>query len=239
MDSIKISKKNTKMVAHRGLSGIERENAIPAFVAAGNRSYFGIETDVHRTSDGKFVVIHDDRTGRVSTVDISVEGSGFDDLRALMLTDTDGEVGRCDLHIPTLDEYIKVCARYEKVCVLELKNELRAGDIKAIVDQIERREYLHNVIFISFSYENLVKLRTLLPDQKIQYLTGKYTDDLTERLKAHGFDLDIWYGELTKERVDHLHENNIEINCWTIDKKEDGERLASWGVDYITSNILE
>lgn len=239
MDSIKISKKNTKMVAHRGLSGIERENAIPAFVAAGNRSYFGIETDVHRTSDGKFVVIHDDRTGRVSTVDISVEGSGFDDLRALMLTDTDGEVGRCDLHIPTLDEYIKVCARYEKVCVLELKNELSAGDIKAIVDQIERRGYLHNVIFISFSYENLVKLRTLLPDQKIQYLTGKYTDDLTERLKAHGFDLDIWYGELTKERVDHLHENNIEINCWTIDKKEDGERLASWGVDYITSNILE
>lgn len=239
MDSIKISKQSTKMVAHRGLSGIERENAIPAFVAAGNRSYFGIETDVHRTSDGKFVVIHDDRTGRVSNIDIPVEGSSFADLRALMLTDTDGEVGRCDLHIPTLDEYVKVCARYEKVCVLELKNEFCTNDIKAIVDQIERRGYLHNVIFISFSYENLVKLRTLLPDQKIQYLTGKYTEDLTERLLAHRFDLDIWYGELTKERVDHLHDNNIEINCWTVDKKEDGERLASWGVDYITSNILE
>ncbi len=239
MDSIKISKQNAKIVAHRGLSGIERENAIPAFVAAGNRSYFGIETDVHRTSDGKFVVIHDDRTGRVSTVDISVESSSFADLRKLMLTDTDGEVGRCDLRIPTLDEYVKVCARYEKVCVLELKNEFCADDIKAIVDLIEHRGYLHKVIFISFSYENLVKLRALLPDQKIQYLTGKYTEDLTERLLAHGFDLDIWYGELTKERVDHLHNNNIEINCWTVDKKEDGERLASWGVDYITSNILE
>lgn len=227
------------MVAHRGLSGIERENTLSAFIAAGNRSYYGIETDVHRTSDGELVVIHDDRTGRVSPVDISVEGSSYADLRALTLTDTDGEIGRCDLHIPTLDEYVKVCARYEKVCVLELKNDFCMEDVKKIVDLIDRRAYLHNVIFISFSYENLVKLRTLLPDQKIQYLTGKYTEDLTERLLAHGFDLDIWYGELTKERVDHLHENNIEVNCWTVDNKEDGERLASWGVDYITSNILE
>lgn len=45
-------KKNAKMVAHRGLSGIERENTLLAFVAAGNRSYWGIECDVHVTKDG-------------------------------------------------------------------------------------------------------------------------------------------------------------------------------------------
>ena len=51
MDTIKIKKKKVKMIAHRGLSGLERENTCSAFVAAGNRSYFGIETDVHRTAD--------------------------------------------------------------------------------------------------------------------------------------------------------------------------------------------
>ena len=35
---------NTKMVAHRGLSGIETENTAAAFVAAGNRGYWGSET---------------------------------------------------------------------------------------------------------------------------------------------------------------------------------------------------
>ena len=45
--------KNTKIVAHRGLSGIEPENTNLAFVAAGNRSYFGIETDIHVTKDGR------------------------------------------------------------------------------------------------------------------------------------------------------------------------------------------
>ena len=35
------------MVAHRGVSGLERENTCPAFVAAGVKSYWGIETDIH------------------------------------------------------------------------------------------------------------------------------------------------------------------------------------------------
>ena len=62
MDTIKIDKNNVKLIAHRGVSGIERENTAAAFVAAGNRSYYGIETDVHVTKDGKFVIIHDDDT---------------------------------------------------------------------------------------------------------------------------------------------------------------------------------
>ena len=50
MDTIKIEKKNTLMVAHRGVSGLEKENTLAAFIAAGNRSYYGVETDVHRTA---------------------------------------------------------------------------------------------------------------------------------------------------------------------------------------------
>ena len=39
MDTIKINSNGVKIIAHRGLSGIEKENTCPAFVAAGNRSY--------------------------------------------------------------------------------------------------------------------------------------------------------------------------------------------------------
>ena len=45
MDTIKIDNKNVRMVAHRGLSGLEKENTCSAFVAACNRAtYFGVET---------------------------------------------------------------------------------------------------------------------------------------------------------------------------------------------------
>lgn len=52
MNTIKVNSKNTLMIAHRGMSGIELENTNAAFIAAGNRSHFGIETDVHKTADG-------------------------------------------------------------------------------------------------------------------------------------------------------------------------------------------
>ena len=85
MNTVKITKGKALVIAHRGLSGIEPENSIPAFVAAGNRSYFGIETDIHVTKDGKFIVIHDDNTARVAEADVNVEQCSYHFLRKLTL----------------------------------------------------------------------------------------------------------------------------------------------------------
>ena len=75
MDTLHLNAPQVKMVAHRGMSGLELENTCSAFVAAGNRSYYGIETDVHRTSDGHFIIIHDDNTKRVAQDEMIVENA--------------------------------------------------------------------------------------------------------------------------------------------------------------------
>ena len=93
------SKGNVKMIAHRGLSGLERENTNAAFVAAGQRSYYGIETDVHITADGKVIVVHDDDLMRIAGLDMSVEGNTFEKLRKVRLRDLDGKE-RLDLCSP-------------------------------------------------------------------------------------------------------------------------------------------
>lgn len=239
MNTIKFDSKSAKVVAHRGLSGIEKENTNAAFIAAGNRSYYGIETDVHRTLDGKFVCIHDDTTGRVAIDNMTVEETTFDTLRRLNLADRDNIKGREDLKIPTLKEYISTCKRYEKFAVLELKNDFEKEDIAKICDEIIELDYLQNVIFISFSFDNMLKLRELYPTQAAQYLADDYTDELPELLKEHKLDLDIRYTELTEERIAALHANGIKVNCWTCDDKQAGEDLSRWGIDFITSNILE
>ena len=91
------------------MSGLEMENTASAFVAAGQRSYFGIETDVHRTADGQFIIIHDDNTKRVAGDEMIVEQTSFRTLRSLRLLDTDGQQGRGDLILPSLREYISIC----------------------------------------------------------------------------------------------------------------------------------
>lgn len=239
MNTEKIIKKDVKMIAHRGVSGLEKENTAAAFVAAGNRSYFGIETDVHCTADGKFIIIHDDTTTRVTGIEKTVEETEFDTLRAMKILDLDGESTRGDLCMPTLEEYIGICKKYEKIAVLELKNPMEEKSVFEIVDVIKKMEYLDNTVFISFAFDNLVYVRRRAPEQKVQFLFSEFSDEIIARVKEHGFDVDVKYTALTREIIEALHADGIEINCWTVNKREDAERLVSWGIDYITTNILE
>lgn len=240
MNTIKINKGRVKMIAHRGLSGLERENTNSAFVAACNReSYFGVETDVHRTVDGHYVIFHDDDTHRVGIDSLKIEESTFDTLRSLHLTDVDGKRGRSDLRIPSLTEYVGICKKYEKDCVLELKNHFRAPDIYHIVSVIEKCGWLEHVIFISFDLKNLITLRRRYPQQRAQYLLSEFREDALDALKEYDLGLDIKHTALTPEIVSRVHAAGKEVNCWTVNEPDEAARLIDIGVDYITTNILE
>lgn len=242
MNTIKIDSGKTKMVAHRGVSGLEKENTCPAFVAAGNRSHYGVETDVHVTKDGQFVIIHDETTDRVSNGEfcINVEENDYAVLENVVLPDIDGSRNRQDIRVPLLKDYISICKKYEKVCVLEIKNEFARDDLERMIEEIKSLGYIADVTFISFSWKNCVVTRELLPNNKIQWLTVEEVDDaMIQKLVENKLDLDIYYERLTAENVKQLHDNGIEVNCWTCDTKVEGEKLVGFGVDYITSNILE
>ena len=218
MNTIKIDSKQAKMIAHRGLSGLERENTCPAFVAAGNRSYFGIETDVHITKDGKFVIIHDETTDRVSLgqSSINVEENDYAAVSGLVLPDLDQTTNRQDIRIPLLADYINICKKYDKVCVLELKNAFPEECIKKIIQEIQSLGYIEKL------------------------LTGdEVTSEMIDTLVQNKLNLDIYYKRLSKENVNQIHSRGIKVNCWTCDDKADADELIEMGVDFITTNILE
>lgn len=241
MNTIKLKSGNVKMIAHRGLSGLEKENTNAAFVAAGNRAkYFGIETDVHVTADKKIIVIHDDNTSRVSTDDLNVESSSYETLRKIRLLDIDGQRGRSDLLLPSLEEYVGICKKYEKYCILELKNPMAPDDVYGIVEAIKAMDYLDHVVFISFALSNLVALREKYPQQSAMYLIGKeWKDEVYEDLEKYNLDLDIDHRILTQEIVDRVHAMGHTVNVWTVNDEERGLQMVEMGVDYITTNILE
>ena len=239
MNTVKIEKGTTRLIAHRGLSGIERENTASAFIAAANRSYWGIETDVHVTADGKYILIHDDDTKRVAGVELSVEGSTFAQLRALTLPDKDGFV-RGDLVLPTPEEYFSICKKYGKIAVFELKNRFQKEQIREIIDIVKHCDMVEQTIFISFSFDNMADLREMLPEGHAQYLYYReITAELVEKCKQYALGLDVRHDRLNKETVALLKEAGVEINCWTVDDPKRAEELVALGVDFITTNILE
>ncbi len=239
MDTIKFNKSNVKMIAHRGLSGLETENTSSAFVAAGNHSYYGIETDIHKTADGRFIVVHDSDLMRVAGSDLAVEDSTLAEAQKIILRDKSGSFDRADLITPAFEDYLSICKKYEKHAVVELKSTFTDGEIDAIIGIVESFGYLGSTTFISFIYANLKKIRKRLPSQSMQYLFSAYSDLIFDKLVEDKLDVDINHKALTKELVDKFHGAGMVVNCWTVDDPERAAQLADWGVDMITSNILE
>lgn len=245
-DTVKIAnKKDTLVIAHRGASCLERENTLAAFIAAGNRSYFGIETDVHVTKDGKLVIMHDSDT---SSRDISaesriIEESYYGELENIRLLDTDGEE-RSDLHIPLYTEYLKICRRYGKKAVVELKGDFTN---EALDEFIRQTGSTDDVIFISFSRANIANLRKKIPQANLQLLTMEIDSGVLSFLTEYGADIDVCGLGLLNEEKKGLDISKIEavrrigkkINVWTIDRPEHAAMLTEAGVDMITSNCLE
>lgn len=213
-------KAKTRMIAHRGVSGLEQENTIPAFVAACNRSYFGIECDVHVTKDGKYIVYHDDNTGRLCNKTLRFEESLFAELRALKIKGKDSEA-------------------FDETLIFELKQPLQPNNIREIVDICKAHYSLDHIIFISFELEYLIELKKYVPGQKAQLLVESYSKEIQEQLSKYSLDIDIGFWFLSREIVAELHAHGITVNCWTCNERDQAEQLIDWGVDFITSNILE
>ena len=254
MDTIKIEKKNVKMVAHAGLFGMETANTNAGFIAAGNRSYWGGECDVRVAKNG-LVVIHNDSTEGFAPKTICISESTVEQIQEVVLYErpffhTMEEYGltpgmkppRSDLRIPTLQEYIRICKAYDKVCVTELKHAMTPETIAQVVECFGEQDYLDKVVFISFFWENLVEIRKHLPYCPVQFLTDEkqeFSDAFLDQVAAAGFDLDIHIFTATRELVERMHTRGIKLNVWTCDWIDKAQNLVEWGVDYITSNIIE
>ncbi len=232
-------KGNIKMIAHRGVSGLERENTCPAFVAAGVKSYFGIETDVHVTLDGKYIIIHDDDLVRIAGLDMQVEKSTFDELRAVRLKDTDEQSDRGDLFLPTLDEYLTICKKYDKTAVLELKNPMDEEHVIGIAETVKHHGWFDRTVFISFVGENLVILKRHDPEAVAQFLSKDTSEEKLRFMLENDLEADYYSRSVTKEFVDVMHAHGKRVNVWTVNTLEEAERMKALGVDMITTNILE
>ncbi len=222
----------TEMIAHRGLSGLELENTIPAFRLAAKHSYFGIECDVHRTDDGIYVISHDEDLRRVFNCDLCIKEHSYEELRVASLK-MDG------IHyLPTLQDYLDICATSHKTAVIELKTIFTETEIQEILSIC--RLYPVNVIFISFIYEDLELVRKSGFQGPLQVLYFKeITPEFIASVKAIQADVDIHHALATKKTIRLLHDHFIGVNVWTVDDEEVALRLMADGVDYITTDILE
>lgn len=231
---------NVELVAHRGFRAIAPENTAPAFEEAGKAGFYGAECDVYRTADGVWVIHHDPITYRMTGGLSMVEDKTYDELMEETVDNGSNIENYDSLKMCTLEEYLQICSSYGMVPVIELKSANNTEYYSEIVDMLSQFPDLEPV-FISFHYEDLTAMRALT-DAPCWYLVQEITDEDIEMALAIGGDCGIDFNYAKEENTDEVIQKCIDagltVGAWTVDEPEAVDRLASLGVEYITTDNI-
>lgn len=228
-----------KIFAHRGASGLAPENTMPAFIKAHELGADGIELDVQSTKDGVIVVIHDERIDRTS------DGVGFvmaHDFATLQQHDFGGWFGDefCGTAIPTLQEVLDWIKPTGMILNIELKAVPmydRADLCEKTWDMVCRAGLCDRVIISSFDHEALQEMRAMAPEAKLGVLYNSNILQLDQYCNNHRFDcLHSEWMMVNGALVSAWKQAGLEVNVWTVNDREQADRLQAIGVDSIITN---
>jgi glycerophosphoryl diester phosphodiesterase len=228
------------VTAHRGFSGAAPENTLAAFQAAIAAGADMIEMDVHLSTDGKLVVIHDDTLNRTTNGKGNVADKTLAELQRL-------DAGAwfdprfAGEKIPTLAEVL-VLTRGRIALNIELK---KGKDFPytmeeladRTLDEVERAGMLDQVLFSSFDPVAIERIQARNTHLPIGLITEKPWATPEE---AGGGKLsptlNSLYKNLNAENVRLAHARGVRIHAWTVNTPEEMEQMITLGVDGIITN---
>jgi glycerophosphoryl diester phosphodiesterase len=218
-------------IAHRGAKGYEPENTLRSFQKALDLNADGIELDVHLSSDGHIIVIHDE------TIDRTTNGKGFVNTFSLSKLKTFLIDGKYE--IPTLKEIFDLV---DKKCLIniELKGLGTANKVVALIEEyiLEKNWSYDDFIVSSFDWDLLQETSNLNSNIPIGVLTEEDLDKalaFAELIKAHAIHPDFQL--LSSEKVKLIQEKGFLVLPWTVDEDKDIRRIKSYNVDGIISDF--
>lgn len=231
------------VIAHRGASAYYPENTMVAIEAAVSMNAEMIELDVMLSRDGEPVVFHDAILNRITSSSGELVNFDLDYLRQL-------DAGSwfdprfSDQRIPTLGEVVSY-ARGKVALNIEIKtgayaNTTDDGIERKCVNQVRECGMERHVIFSSFNYEVIRRVKELAPEIPAALLYnrkqsgGKLPSELIRHYGADAFNCNYW--QLNKRRYRDLRANGIPFFVYTIDSERRMKKLLNLGAAGIFTN---
>ena len=238
-------------IGHRGGAGIFPENTLYAFAEALALGVQILELDVHATSDGHVVILHD------ATVDRTTDGAGrircmpldeIRDLDAAYRFSLDGgetyPLRGQGITIPTLEEAFQLFpeARFN----IEIKQLIPSIEAE-VVSLVEACGMLGKVCVVS-AYDSVVEnVRRLNPEIYtspgilgiLAFMITPLECLLDQEIKAEVLQVpeeELGIPIVTPAFIDKAHQLGLEVQVWTINSPEKMASLLSMGVDGIMTD---
>jgi glycerophosphoryl diester phosphodiesterase len=232
------------LIGHRGYPARYPENTLASFKGAMEAGCDMIELDVTLTRDRKVVVIHDDTLDRTTTGKGAVRDRSFEEIRKL---DAGGwfDSRFSAERVPELSEVLKLTAGR---CLLniEIKESAFEQGYPAdaiehqVVDLVKAGGAVDRVVVSSFGPRILERIAAMDAPPAIAYISEHGADrSLLEMLLAvQAFSWHPRFNVLTRAQVDLLHAAGLKVFPWTVNTREEAEKLLALGVDGLICNEL-
>ena len=219
--------------AHRGASALAPANSLPAFALARQQGATHYELDVHLSKDGQLVIHHDYNLGTDTICPLDIKQAVLSDITASrILHDFDSDL---IVRPPLLREVIPVIMEELELLNIEIKNDdnVYPGIEKILWNRVKSfgPEAMDKILFSSFDYPTLQRLRRLAPQARIGLLTRFFEPQKVLSLKAES--VHINQTRITQEMIDWCHEHGVRVFVYVVNDKYTARQLERKGVDGI------
>lgn len=221
--------------AHRGASGDYPENTLLAFKEGIEAGANGLELDVHKTKDGKLVVIHDEDVERTFKARGLIKDLTLDELRTLTCRKPLFKQST-DCGIPTLEEVLDLVKQYPVTLNIELKTDVIPYDgiEEDVIRLIKAYQLQEQVLISSFNPESIKLCKEIDPKIKTGFLYHEPINQVIDYAKS--LNADAIHPDLrlvSEELINEAHENQLEVNVYTVNSPIYMRKLIATGIDGI------
>ena len=231
------------LTAHRGLSAIEPENTLPAYKASCEAKYNYVEFDIEPTSDGKWIVMHDDDLRRTTNGHGKITERTLAEVSALKIDNGANIENYTDLRVPTFEETMALLDRYypNTKPMIEIKS-IGKNNLDSLIEFF--KDYAargRSTIVISFDKDIIDTLYKECPEQTYWLLTSELSDEAVDFCKNHGNMRAAFNGNNAKNTdsvINAAIDAGIPLAAWTVDSPDTLKNLYDLGVRYFTTNCI-
>jgi len=196
---------------HRGNPAHHPENTMRSFRSAIAAGCDLLECDVHLSSDGRLVVIHD------HTLERTTNGTG------MVRDHTAAELRRLDAgqgeHIPLLQEVVEL-AIGKVGLVIEIKQIpiQYPGLEEKLVNMLRQLGAVADCAVVSFHHPSIRLLRDMEPSLQLGVLEGARPIDPARLMREAGADVfSPHWGAMDPQLVKDIHSAGGAVGVWTVD----------------------
>ena len=237
-----VENSDVQLVAHRGIAREAPENTLPAYELAAKAGYRYVETDIHVTADGVWVLSHDSNLKRMTGFSGVIEEITLAEVTAHKIIKGANADDYPTLTTPTLEAFLALCSKAGMIPIIEIKtylSEYPDAPVEAVLHLLEEYALEEEAVIISFDYDSLERVRAYSADIREQFLVKGLDESVftkVEKLGNCGIDC-AYKGLIKAPQLCQLALNNhIVLNAWTVDSEKACEKVTALGVAFITTN---